>query len=451
MRRIAKALAVTVALTGAGKLLVAQPAPEHVDLRTALQRALAQHPLVEAARARVRAAQGAGLTAQLPLNPVITYEVENARFPGGAPVPGLDRETSLYATLPLEPLFQRWPSARRAGAEVQAAEAELALARRDVALAVARAFYRLATAQGTAEGAEEVRDRLADLAAYNHARVAEGVTAEGDLIRIQVELDRAEAGLALERVEQARARAELAAHLGPSPAEGGGPGLPMIESLRITVEPGLMADTVLPPLEVVLARAREVRPDLVASRERVAAERAGATLQRTAIIRQVGATFGVKRVGGTNTMIAGLSLPIPLFDQNVGEIRRAGGQRAAAEQELAWTERQVLAQVSGAYAAAQLLTEQVRRLDRTFLSRAEESRAIALAAYQEGAASLLQVLDASRALAEARVTYYRVLFAQRESLLELRIMAGTELLEAITGPVAGSVTGGWTFADGEPR
>lgn len=451
MRRIAKALAVTVALTGAGKLLVAQPAPEHVDLRTALQRALAQHPLVEAARARVRAAQGAGLTAQLPLNPVITYEVENARFPGGAPVPGLDRETSLYATLPLEPLFQRWPSARRAGAEVQAAEAELALARRDVALAVARAFYRLATAQATAEGAEEVRDRLADLAAYNHARVAEGVTAEGDLIRIQVELDRAEAGLALERVEQARARAELAAHLGPSPAEGGGPGLPMIDSLRITVEPGLMADTVLPPLEVVLARAREVRPDLVASRERVAAERAGATLQRTAIIRQVGATFGVKRVGGTNTMIAGLSLPIPLFDQNVGEIRRAGGQRAAAEQELAWTERQVLAQVSGAYAAAQLLTEQVRRLDRTFLSRAEESRAIALAAYQEGAASLLQVLDASRALAEARVTYYRVLFAQRESLLELRIMAGTELLEAITGPVAGSVTGGWTFADGEPR
>jgi cobalt-zinc-cadmium efflux system outer membrane protein len=432
-------------------LLVAQPTPEHVDLRTALQRALAQHPLVEAARARVRAAQGAGLTAQLPLNPVITYEVENARFPGGAPVPGLDRETSLYATLPLEPLFQRWPSARRAGAEVQAAEAELALARRDVALAVARAFYRLATAQATAEGAEEVRDRLADLAAYNHARVAEGVTAEGDLIRIQVELDRAEAGLALERVEQARARAELAAHLGPSPAEGGGPGLPMIESLRITVEPGLMADTVLPPLEVVLARAREVRPDLVASRERVAAERAGATLQRTAIIRQVGATFGVKRVGGTNTMIAGLSLPIPLFDQNVGEIRRAGGQRAAAEQELAWTERQVLAQVSGAYAAAQLLTEQVRRLDRTFLSRAEESRAIALAAYQEGAASLLQVLDASRALAEARVTYYRVLFAQRESLLELRIMAGTELLEAITGPVAGSVTGGWTFADGEPR
>ena len=61
------------------------------------------------------------------------------------------------------------------------------------------------------------------------------------------------------------------------------------------------------------------------------------------------------------------------------------------------------------------------------------------------------MLDASRALAEARVTYYRVLFAQRESLLELRIMAGTELLEAITGPVAGSVTGGWTFADGEPR
>ncbi len=417
-RRSGAVLAVAVALWSAGEPLLAQERQE-LDLRTALGRALVQHPLVEAARARARAARGAGLTAGLPLNPVITYAVENAPFPGGVPSPGINRETSLYATLPLEPLFQRWPNARRAGAEVDAAEAELTLVWREVALAAARAFYRLALAQAAAEGAEEVRDRLADLAAYNRARVGEGVTAEGDLIRVEVELYGAEAALALERVEQARAQADLAAHLGLEPL--------LADSLRVTAESS-EADTVLPRRDVYLARARQARPDLVAARARVAAGRAGVALERIAIIRQVGATFGVKRVGGTNTMIAGLSLPVPLFDQNLGEIRRAGAERAAAEQQLAWTERQVQAQVTGAYAAVRLLTEQVRRLEGTFLARAEESRTIALAAYREGAAALLLVLDASRALADARVTYYRTVFAQRESLLELQITAGTEPL-----------------------
>jgi cobalt-zinc-cadmium efflux system outer membrane protein len=431
---VTAAAAQGIAPTTAGSEPRGAPIPGELDLRTALEHALLQHPLVEAARARVRAKQGAGLTARLPLNPVITYAVENAPFPGGAPFPGVERETSLYATLPLEPLFQRWPSARRAGAEVHAAEAELALARRDVALAVARAFYRLALAQAATEAAGEVRDRLTDLAAYNRARVGEGVSAEGDLIRVQVELDRAGAALALERAEQARARADLAAHLGGLPQRERDPTAWAVDSLRVSTESGGAGDTVLPQLDAYLSWAREGRPDLVAARARVTAAQAEAALQRTAIIRQVGATFGVKRISGRNTMIAGLSLPIPLFDQNVGEIRRASGERAAAEQHLAWTERQVLAQVSGAYTAARLLAEQVKRLEGTFLARAEESRAIALAAYQEGAASLLQVLDASRALADARVTYYRTVFAWRESLLELHIMAGTEPLDAITGP-----------------
>ena len=66
----------------------------------------------------------------------------------------------------------------------------------------------------------------------------------------------------------------------------------------------------------------------------------------------------------------------------------------------------------------------------SFLSRAEESSRITLAAYQEGAATLLQVLDATRTLASARLSYSRTVFAARESLFELMIAAGYDAATA---------------------
>ena len=61
-----------------------------------------------------------------------------------------------------------------------------------------------------------------------------------------------------------------------------------------------------------------------------------------------------------------------------------------------------------------------------------ESRRIAVAAYQEGAAPLLQVIDATRTLADARMTYARALHARLVSLLELYAAAGLDPVAALT-------------------
>jgi outer membrane protein TolC len=53
------------------------------------------------------------------------------------------------------------------------------------------------------------------------------------------------------------------------------------------------------------------------------------------------------------------------------------------------------------------------------LRRAEEARRIAEAAYREGAAPLTQVIEASRALADARQVYFRALFTRAQALIEL--------------------------------
>ena len=151
-------------------------------------------------------------------------------------------------------------------------------------------------------------------------------------------------------------------------------------------------------------------------------------MQRTLLLRQVDAVVGSKQVAGTRTLIVGLSLPFPLFDQNRGEVQRATGERRAAEQELAWLEARAAAEVRGALEAVAGLGEQLALLGDGYLARAEEGRTIALAAYHEGAAPLLQLLDASRALAEARRTHAELLFLHQQSVLELNVALGMEPL-----------------------
>lgn len=428
--RTAAAL-VIVATSHASAQAARDPSERALTLVDLLRRVALQHPLVEAARARVRGAEGARRTARSLSNPVLTYQVENGPFPGRNALAGPDREISIFATLPLEPFFQRWPRVRGADEEVRAAEAELDLARRAVFLDALRAFYRVALAQAAVEGATDVRDRLSELEAYTGSRVKEGATSEGDLIRVQVELDRAAAALALDQVELARARGALAPYLGDSTSTPA-----PLDSIRVVLDTSMVpfamtlgagTGAALAPLATYVSRASIARPDLVAARSRVAAARAWTTYQRSLGVRQLGATFGSKRTGGLNTMIAGLSVPLPLFDQNRGEVQRASAERAVLERELSWREREVAAEVAASYASAHLLAEQRSRLAGSFIARAEASRGIALAAYREGAANLLQVIDASRTLADVRSTYYRTLFAERESLLELNIVSGGEL------------------------
>jgi outer membrane protein TolC len=95
-------------------------------------------------------------------------------------------------------------------------------------------------------------------------------------------------------------------------------------------------------------------------------------------------------------------------------------------QELSWNERTALAEVEGLYGAVDRLSAQVFPLKNTFLDRADEAHRITMAAYQEGAATLLQVLDAARTRAEARLTYYRAVLIQQQTAYDLAIAAGQE-------------------------
>ena len=429
------AVAMLVAVPSRSPAQAPVPAEAHRlwTLEDAVVAALAQHPLVEAARARLDAAHserdGVGAIA----NPVGTFWMENDR----------PREASLYFTYPIESIFQRGPRVRRADEDVRAAAASLTLARRLVAAETVRAFFGVAIAQALHEEAEENRDRLEQLVSYNRARVGEGVTAEGELLRLEVELARAANDVVLAEVEYTRSRARLAPYLG---SEGERAGL---AAIRASVPaPSTFAVAPIPALDVVLASARAGRPEIVSSRARAASADAAVQHEKSLTMRNLGATLGTKRVEGRSGIVAGVSVSIPLFNLNGGPIARAASERSAAEHELAWVERSVSTAVQGTYGAATRLTRQLGELQQTFLARAGHVHELTLAAYQEGGATLLQVLDATRMLADARLTYARTLFAQRESLFDLALATGAEPTDALgllrtwsTAPIRASRAG----------
>jgi cobalt-zinc-cadmium efflux system outer membrane protein len=145
------------------------------------------------------------------------------------------------------------------------------------------------------------------------------------------------------------------------------------------------------------------------------------------IVPDISAVLGVKQSGGASSLVAGASLPFPLFNQNRGEIARASAGREIAVLELAATERTARSDLAAAEQSARLLTERASALRAGFLARADEARRITLGAYQEGAVPLLNVIDAARAWGEARGTYYQTLFTQQESVLRLFVARGGDL------------------------
>ena len=428
--RLALALASPLAAARPVASQVPAAAPPVLTLRGVLESVGAHHPAIEAAGARVRAAAGSRSTAGALGNPVLGLQLENAPLPG-RPQPAMDRETMATATLPLEPLYQRGARIHRAAAELRASEADAAVVRQRVTLAAVRAFHRTALAQVVVDADADLVAWLDSLVAYNRDRATEGVAAEADLLRAELERDHAVAQAATHAAELAGVAAALSEFVDASrmsrPADS------VLVRVEVTAEPLELPAGLSTPSDSAL-----VLPGVRAARERLDASGAAIGVERTMLVRQLGVMIGLKESVGTTSFVGGLSLPLPLLDWNRGEITRRKSERDAAASDLVAEERAAAAALAGVAAAARILTERIAALAQrsasgspAMLSRADEARRIALAAYREGAVPLFGVLDAAHAWGEARRAYYEALFAQREAVLTLLSLQGTDLLSAL--------------------
>jgi cobalt-zinc-cadmium efflux system outer membrane protein len=284
-------------------------------------------------------------------------------------------------------------------------------------LAAASSFFRAAAAQVAVRSNEDVGRWLDSLVAYTTNRVKEGAAAEVDLLRLQVERGRADVDLAMSRMNLARELAELSALTGIE-----------ADSVRIDFSSSIDSTRAYGSLDSLVANALARRPDLSAANARVNAAASAVASERRAVFRDVDAMGGIMKMDEGRSLMAGVSIPFPLFDRNAGEIQRARAEQKVAELERELTRRQIVSGIRSGFTATTSLQSALVKSS-TLVSKAEESRRITEAAYREGAVPLSQVIDAARALAEARQSYAMAFFGWKDALFELMSSTTIQAME----------------------
>jgi len=123
----------------------------------------------------------------------------------------------------------------------------------------------------------------------------------------------------------------------------------------------------------------------------------------------------------------GLSVPLPLFYHQRGEISKAEADLSTQHALLHKAEAQVVSDVETAYAQLDVARKLVQRMQATLLERARKARDIVQVQYEKGAATLLDLLDAQRTYTSTRVEYAQNLAGYWNAVAALEQAIGKEL------------------------
>ena len=254
----------------------------------------------------------------------------------------------------------------------------------------------------------EELDRIARIVS---ARAQAGANSVYDTLRVSTAEATFRAGLATATIARDRAEAHLLSLIA----------VPGLGSAPVTRE-GLLGFRGPEDETALLAIARRRRPDLELARRGISAAESSAARYRREVTPVPSVSFGPYFTQGpaSVTLQASVSVSLPAFDRNQGLIGHAladaDGQRALQQA----IEQRIVVEVHGAWQArdqARIALEQFREggLKATdgLLARAEVS-------YQAGSFAILDLLDAYRAVWDARAQALELekAFAQAEAELE---------------------------------
>ena len=387
-----------VAVAGTVAVAPAQPpaAPAAPDpaapltLDDAVRLAVERNPRLARATLAVDAARGRQVQAGLYPNPVFNYtadELADRTGPVGIHSPVLSQEIVRGGKLRL--------SQAVAAKEVDQAALAVLAERYAVIGQVRAAFFDAYALQERKAVQDELAGIFEGLAARLGPAVGRGAATRLDLLRVEMQRERA-------RAEAKAIERELPAAFRRLAAVAGAADLP---PRPLTVP----LDAPLPDYDpdrtqaVVLATHPEVRS------AHVAAERARLALRRAQAEPTPNVTVSAGYVyqgqNRSNDLVAGLSLPLPAWDKNQGNIRAAQAEALAAEQGVRRVENELAERVATAFRTYAAARQRALWYRDHVLGRAREVVELTAAAQKAGQFSATDVLLAQQAVAEARLEY----------------------------------------------
>jgi outer membrane protein, heavy metal efflux system len=392
-----------------------------ITLDQAIQLALQHNYILQAARTTIEQSQAEEITANLRPNPVFFGDWDYLPFFSPSSWTGSYLETSTEADAGLSYLFERGKKRQH---RLQAAEDVTSQTRslvadneRTLTFNVASQFIAVQLAESALDLAEkDVKSfqQTVDISEYTYKQ---GGMSEDDFLKIKLQLLQFQTDYEQAALAKDQGLDDLRNLLGyesvPADYDVAGP----FEYQPLTGN-----------LEDMQMKALQDRPDLHAAQQGVTAADSQWQLQKAIGKQDVTGQVNYSHVNGLNAASVYVSVPLPFFNRNQGEIARTRFAITQAQDQEKATNNQVLTDVHDAYVSLKENDHIIQLYRSAYLDAADKDRDISEYSYRRGAASLLDFLDAERTYRATELGYRQALASYLLALEQLREAVGTRNL-----------------------
>jgi len=377
----------------------------------ALARLSTDSPRVRAIRASVELARADVIAAGRWPNPRVTYNRES--------VSGVtENMVTVAQALPISGRRDLEVSAASALADARARRADEEIRR--VRADLRSAYADLVSAQTRESALATSRDRFRELADVLAKRESAGDAAGYDRLRAEREVMDVEGEWSQARTDRARAQAALAAFF----AESGDAMSLVAVAPDVSTRPGL------PTLEELITRAESVRGEPAALRQEIESARLAERAASRRLVPDPEIVAGTKSsnfAGGDVGGVFSVHASLPLFDHAQPEHAAAEARMVQAEASVAAFQVALRAQIVALRAVVLERREAADRYRATATQGSDVLERIARVSYDAGERGILELLDAYRSGASARVRSATLDAAVRQAEIELEFVSGWEI------------------------
>lgn len=381
------------------------------SLSEILTLALKHSPVMIGVAAALEESQGKQIAAGAYLNPTVSGAAGRGSIRD--PRTGVSiAERTITVEQPLEWPEKRVARQRAADAGFSGALAGIEEANVSVTAEVKAAFFQLLFAQQDAQLAKENLRSVEEFVTLVRARVETKESPKFELIKATVELQKADKDLARAENALVVSRANLNKISGKALGE------------QFTVQGEFEIPKPNLDLRLLIEHAVARHPAL--RRQEKAVEQAQFSLEheRAARIPNVSVIGQYHREAGDESIMAGLSVPVPIWYRRQGEIGTAMGTHHRAQAERIRIQHELEQAVTQYFQEMQTAQRQIQVFEKGLLYQAKEALDIAQFSFRNGVASLLEVIDAQRVYRQALLEFTQARAAYSLALARLEQAVG---------------------------
>ena len=426
---------------------VATKIPRTLSLFEAEQLLHERSLLIAAGRSQLMASEAARRIASYKPNPQIQLGMEQVPF--RSPVP--DSVPRFFATngnaganpvytAQFSKLFERGGKrefrTRQAEAQVNVASAQVADVLRNQLFALRQAFGNAILARDNLRLAAEIDAQYAKTEDLTAVRVKAGDLPGIELYRLQagrlqfqqavIDSQTAYEQAARDLLNVLSARMQDIVDTNPRPTASGG-SVDLFKSVPLLVNGDFSEAPVSQTAEQLKDLAHATRPDLQVTRANLEAAEFGLKLAQAQRSRDINVATEYQRVGDDDTLGVVTQIPVLLYNNGKAAVEQAQALRAAAEAQLHQSEIQVDTDVEKAYENYLGAQRSVALYSGENLKEVQKVRDMVDFSYRNGAANLLELLDAERTVRQASTAYNQARANYQASVWQLEQAVGRDL------------------------